>query len=66
MSELGFEELGLHRIVIRAGVGNARSRAIPERLGFTRAGIAREAARGSGGFYDPVVSSLLEHGWRPS
>ena len=61
--EVGFGELGLHRIVVRAGVDNARSWAIPERLGFTREGIAREEGRGSGGFYDLVVYSLLEHEW---
>ncbi|HEX6230753.1 MAG TPA: GNAT family N-acetyltransferase [Actinomycetota bacterium] len=61
--EIGFRELGLHRIVIRAGSDNARSRAIPERLGFTQEGIAREEGRGSDGFYDLVVYALLEHEW---
>lgn len=62
--DIGFDELGLHRIVIRAGEGNARSRAIPERLGFTQEGVAREEGRGSGGFYDLVVYGLLPHEWR--
>lgn len=62
--DIGFDELDLHRIVIRAGEGNARSRAIPERLGFTREGVAREESRGSGGFYDLVVYGLLRHEWR--
>ncbi|MGZ8625546.1 MAG: GNAT family N-acetyltransferase, partial [Actinomycetota bacterium] len=57
-------ELGLHRLVIRAGVENVRSRAIPERLGFTREGIARGEGRGVGGFYDLVVHSLLDDEWR--
>jgi ribosomal-protein-serine acetyltransferase len=61
--DIGFGELGLHRIVIRAGVGNARSRAIPERLGFTLEGHAREEGRGSGGFYDIVVYGLLDREW---
>ncbi len=61
--DIGFGELRLHRIVIRAGVDNARSRAIPERLGFSREGIAREEGRGSGGFYDLVVYGLLEKEW---
>ncbi|HZD17182.1 MAG TPA: GNAT family protein [Actinomycetota bacterium] len=60
---IGFRELGLHRIVIRAGTDNVRSRAIPERLGFTEEGIARGAGRGAMGFYDLVVYSLLEHEW---
>jgi ribosomal-protein-serine acetyltransferase len=61
--DIGFREMGFHRIVIRAGVDNPRSRAIPERLGFTREGIARGDGRGSGGFYDLVVYGLLEDEW---
>ena len=41
--EHGFGPMGLHRIEIRAGVDNHRSRAIPERLGFTLEGEARDA-----------------------
>lgn len=64
--DLGFSELGLHRIVIRAAPENARSRAIPERLGFTREGVAREEGRGSAGFHDLVVYALLEDEWPPA
>lgn len=66
--DLGFRELGLHRIVIRAGVDNPRSRAIPERLGFTREGIHRGEGKGSDGhgFHDLVVYGLLEDEWSPS
>lgn len=60
----GFERLGLHRITIRAGVGNARSRAIPERLGFREEGVLRGAGKGTDGFYDLVVYGLLEDEWR--
>ena len=63
--DIGFRELGLHRIVIRAAVDNRRSRAIPERLGFTLEGVARGAGRGSGGFHDLVVYGLLEDEWPP-
>jgi ribosomal-protein-serine acetyltransferase len=59
----GFSVLGLHRIVIRAGVENKRSRAIPERLGFREEGVARGEGRGSQGFYDLVVYGLLEDEW---
>ena len=61
--DIGFGELGLHRIVIRAGVGNARSRAVPERLGFTLEGYTREEGRGCSGFYDIVVYGLLDREW---
>lgn len=62
--DVGFGEVGLHRIEIRAGVENTRSRAIPERLGFTREGIQRGAERGSNGYYDLVVYAMLENDWR--
>ena len=58
-----FGELDLHRVVIRAGVENVRSRAIPERLGFTREGVHRQEGRGSQGFYDLVCYGLLEDEW---
>jgi len=63
--DIGFRDLGLHRIVIRAGEGNHRSRAIPERFGFTQEGVARGAGRRTGGFYDLVVYSILEDEWPP-
>ena len=61
--DVGFGDLGLHRIEIRAGVDNLRSRAIPERLGFVREGIERGGERGANGFYDLVVYAILEDEW---
>lgn len=61
--DVGFHDLRLHRIQIRVGVRNTRSRAIPERLGFVQEGIERGAERGSRGFYDVVVYSMLEDEW---
>jgi ribosomal-protein-serine acetyltransferase len=61
--EIGFRELALHRITIHAGVDNVRSRAIPERLGFTQEGVLREEGFGSIGFYDSVVYGLLAREW---
>ena len=39
---MGFTELNLNKVVIRAGVDNAKSRNIPEKLGFTLEGIERD------------------------
>lgn len=39
---MGFTELNLNKVVIRAGVDNAKSRSIPERLGFTLEGVERD------------------------
>ena len=61
-----FDELGVHRVTIRAAIGNVRSRAVAERAGFTQEGVLREAEQGSdgSGFHDLVVYGLLEHEWR--
>lgn len=63
--DIGFREIGLHRIEIKAGTENTRSRAIPERLGFVQEGIERGGGRGSEGFHDLVVYSMLEDEWPP-
>lgn len=57
--------LGMNRISIRCAVGNARSRRIPEALGFTLEGIQREAEWLNGRFVDLEVHSLLASEWRP-
>ena len=53
----------LNRIEIRAGVGNLRSRAIPERLGFTEEGLLREAELIGGRYIDHVVYGILAREW---
>lgn len=58
-----FGEIGLHRVEIEAAPENARSRAIPERLGFRREGIRRQAGRTSRGFVDLVLYGMLEGEW---
>lgn len=64
MLELAFGEWGMHRAEIRAAVGNARSRSVPERLGFTQEGVLREAERFADRYKDLVVYSLLAPEWR--
>jgi ribosomal-protein-serine acetyltransferase len=59
-----FDELGLHRAEIRCGTGNLRSCAVPQRLGFTREGIAREAEWVNDRWVDLVIWSILEEEWR--
>jgi ribosomal-protein-serine acetyltransferase len=61
----GFGDMRLHRITIRAAPENARSRAIPERLGFVQEGVLREACRVGGGFTDLVVYGMLDREWAP-
>ena len=59
-----FDELQLHRVAIECGTGNTRSCAIPERLGFTREGLKREAQWVSGRWLDLVTWSMLACEWR--
>jgi ribosomal-protein-serine acetyltransferase len=55
---------GLHRIEIAAAVENARSRAIPERLGFREEGVRRQAERHGDRWLDLVVYAVLAPEWR--
>jgi ribosomal-protein-serine acetyltransferase len=57
--EHAFKDLGLHRVEIRCAVGNARSRAIPERLGFRQEGVLRDAEHVLGRRLDVVLYSRL-------
>jgi|SRR6187399_1473122 len=54
----------LNRVEIRAADGNRRSRAIPERLGFSQDGILRSAELVNGRYSDVVVYSMLAADWR--
>lgn len=58
-----FEKLLLNRVTILCATGNLRSRAIPERLGFTQEGMLREAEWLYDHFVDLVVYSMLAREW---
>jgi ribosomal-protein-serine acetyltransferase len=59
-----FGELTLHRVVIEAVLDNARSRAIPERLGFTEEGVLRGAKLVRGRYEDAALYAMLAPEWR--
>ena len=59
-----FDEAGLHRVELRCGTGNRRSRAIPQRLGFRHEGTLREAEWVNHRWLDLEVWSMLEQDWR--
>ena len=53
----------LNRVMVQAAVENARSRAIPERLGFREEGILREVERIGDRTLDDVVYAMLAADW---
>ena len=61
-----FGTWGLNRVMIEAAVGNARSRAIPERLGFHEEGVLRETERVGERMLDHVVYGILAAEWAVS
>jgi hypothetical protein len=52
------------RVEIRAAPENARSRAIPERLGFTQEGTLRQVERVGDRYLDNVVYAMLAEDWK--
>jgi len=64
MMEHAFNVYGLNRLEIHCATGNARSRAIPERLGFKLDGTLREAGYLYDRFVDHVVYSVLAREWK--
>ena len=58
-----FDVWSLNRVEIRAGLQNIRSRRIPERLGFTREGVLREAERVGERYVDHVLYAMLARDW---
>ena len=55
-----FEEFDINRVEIQMSTRNPKSKAIPERLGFTQEGVLRSNERLRGEFSDSYVYSLLE------
>lgn len=58
-----FRDLGLHRVAIRAGVENVRSRAIPERLGFALEGVLRATEKVGDRYVDHATYAMLRADW---
>ncbi|GMQ64664.1 GNAT family N-acetyltransferase [Vallitalea maricola] len=61
--EYVFKELGLHRVEIRCAEENIKSRAIPERLGFTEEGKVRESEYLYDHYVNHIVYGILDKEW---
>lgn len=59
-----FDEYGLNKVEIHCATGNSRSRAIPERLGFTQEGIIRQAQWLYDHYVDMVIYGILASEWK--
>jgi ribosomal-protein-serine acetyltransferase len=62
--QYAFEELQLNKVEIRAAVGNTKSQAIPERLGFTKEGTIREAEWLYDHYVDHAAYGILASEWK--
>lgn len=62
--DYGFTELGLNKIEITAAPENTKSRAIPERLGFTEEGRIRQAEWLYDHYVDHVLYGILKEEWQ--
>lgn len=59
--QVGFDQLNMHRIVLRIAVGNRSSERVAEKLNFVREGILREELKVRGSWLDHTVYSMLDH-----
>lgn len=64
MVEHAFTAWEMNRIAIRCATGNVRSQAIPERLGFTREDVQREAEWLYDHFVDLINYAVLRRDWK--
>ena len=61
-----FDDARLNRVEIRCAVGNVKSRAIPQRLGFRQEGLLRDAEWLYDHFVDHVIYAMLVSEWQVS
>ncbi|WP_147535960.1 GNAT family N-acetyltransferase [Bacillus marasmi] len=63
LTDYAFVGLGLHKVEIRAAVGNKKSRSIPERLNYVNEGCIRHAEWLYDHYVDHVVYGVLAEEW---
>ena len=63
MTDYAFGEQDCNRVILHCALGNIKSRAVPDRLGFVQEGILREAEWLYDHYVDLVVYSMLKRAW---
>jgi ribosomal-protein-serine acetyltransferase len=63
LTDFAFVEQNCNRVILHCAVGNAKSRAVAKRLGFTQEGVLREAEWLYDHYVDLVVYSMLKSQW---
>jgi ribosomal-protein-serine acetyltransferase len=63
LTAAAFAEWGLHRVAIRAAVENVRSRAVPERLGYTFEGVLRDTEKVGDRYLSHASYAMLAPEW---
>jgi ribosomal-protein-serine acetyltransferase len=61
--QIGFEEIGFHKIVLRIAVGNLPSEQIARKLGYALEGTLRDEVKVGGTWLDHTAWSLLDREW---
>ena len=61
---IGFEELHMHRMILRVAVGNHASERVAAKLGFVCEGVLREDIRVGNRWMDHSIWGLLEREYR--
>ncbi|HYR86706.1 MAG TPA: GNAT family protein [Terriglobia bacterium] len=65
LTDYAFNEQDCNRVHLHCALGNTRSRAVAERLGFLQEGILREAEWLYDHYVDLVLYSMLKRDWLP-
>lgn len=63
-TEYAIKDLMLNRVEIRCAEGNLKSRGIPERLGYKKEGMIREAEWLYDHYVDHIVYGMLRRDWK--
>jgi ribosomal-protein-serine acetyltransferase len=61
--DYAFSKMGINRVQVKVGIGNARSSMIPERLGFSFEGIERCGEKFPDHYLNVEIYSMLKEEW---